>query len=87
MINTNQKVFSKANKIGEAPKEKVNLKYKMLEIDIDGVFRRTLLLRKKKYAAKVVTKQANGSYKEVLEVKGLDLVRRDGCDLSRTTSE
>lgn len=87
MINTNQTVFSKANMIGEKLKTKVNLQYKMLEIDIDGVFKRTLLLRKKKYAAKVVTKQANGLYRELLEVKGLDLIRRDGCDLSRSTSE
>ncbi|KAI8644466.1 hypothetical protein BD408DRAFT_340513 [Parasitella parasitica] len=87
MINTNETVFSKANKIGQDLKNRVNLRFKMLEIDIDGVFRRTLLLRKKKYAAKVVMKQANGLYKEELEVKGIDIVRRDGCDLSRSTSE
>ncbi|KAL9560426.1 hypothetical protein PS6_000158 [Mucor atramentarius] len=87
MINTNQKVFSRANKIGLSLRDKVNAKYTMLEIDVDGVFRRTLLLKKKKYAAQVLTKQANGTYKEALEIKGLDIVRRDGCDLSRSTSE
>lgn len=87
MINTHQKVYSKAHRIGQQLKDQVNTKYTMLEIDIDGVFRRTLLLKKKKYAAQVVTKEADGSYKEALEVKGLDIVRRDGCDLSRGTSE
>ncbi|CEP08177.1 hypothetical protein [Parasitella parasitica] len=87
MINTNQTVFSKANKMGLDLKNKVNLRYKRLELDIDGIFRRTLLLRKKKYAAKVVRKQANGSYKEELEIKGIEVVRRDGCDLARSTSE
>ncbi|KAF1796423.1 DNA polymerase family B-domain-containing protein [Mucor lusitanicus] len=87
MINTHQKVFSRANNIGQQLKQQVNIKYNMLEIDIDGVFRRTLLLKKKKYAAQMVTKEADGSYKESLEVKGLDIVRRDGCDLSRATSE
>ncbi|GAN01359.1 DNA polymerase alpha catalytic subunit [Mucor ambiguus] len=87
MVNTNQTVLSRANRIGQQLKDQVNAKYTTLEIDIDGVFRRTLLLKKKKYAAQVVTKQANGSYMEALEVKGLDIVRRDGCDLSRDTSE
>jgi len=29
----------------------VNKRYKLLEIDIDGIFKRMLLLQKKKYAA------------------------------------
>eukprot|EP00755_Sulcionema_specki_P005785 Sspe_Gene.5000::Locus_1643_Transcript_1_1_Confidence_1.000_Length_4473::g.5000::m.5000/K02320/POLA1; DNA polymerase alpha subunit A len=63
-------------------KSEVNRRYTNLEIDIDGVFRSILLVRKKKYAALVV-KDWQGEGKEFTkEVKGLDLVRRDWCPLS-----
>jgi DNA polymerase alpha subunit A len=37
--------------MGKALKAKVNVLYKCLEIEIDGVFKSLLLLKKKKYAA------------------------------------
>ena len=65
----------------------------MLEIDIDGVFMSLLLLKKKKYAAVVVDNiseiQSNWNTKPVLkkEIKGLDMVRRDWCNLSKDASK
>lgn len=57
--------------------------YKCLEIEIDGVFKSLLLLKKKKYAALKV-EDFNGEGKNILkEIKGLDMVRRDWCILSR----
>jgi len=55
-----------------------------LEIEIDGIFKTMLLLRKKKYAALVITDKA-GLPDEVtkMELKGLDMVRRDWCPLSK----
>jgi DNA polymerase alpha subunit A len=44
-----------------------------------------LLLKKKKYAAIKVEPQADGSMAEVMEAKGLDIVRRDWCPLSKDT--
>lgn len=44
-----------------------------------------LLLKKKKYAAVKVEAYADGSLHEVLEAKGLDIVRRDWCPLSKET--
>jgi DNA polymerase alpha subunit A len=41
----------------------VNKKYRCLEIDLDGVYKRMLLLKKKKYAAIKVT--LDGSLREV----------------------
>ena len=38
-------------KIGESLKREINKQYKYLQIDIDYVFQRMLLLKKKKYAA------------------------------------
>ncbi|EPY29168.1 DNA polymerase alpha subunit A [Strigomonas culicis] len=61
----------------------INKQYKSLEIDIDGVFRAILLLKKKKYAAlSVVDWQGEGTVIKK-EIKGLDMVRRDWCPLSK----
>ncbi|MEQ2185686.1 hypothetical protein GOODEAATRI_020845 [Goodea atripinnis] len=64
-------------------KAEVNKLYKLLEIDIDGVFKSLLLLKKKKYAALVVEQHAEGRYSVKQELKGLDIVRRDWCDLAK----
>lgn len=64
-------------------KAEVNKLYKLLEIDIDGVFKSLLLLKKKKYAALVVDNHGDGRYTVKQELKGLDIVRRDWCDLAK----
>lgn len=43
----------------------VNKKYRLLEIDLDGVYKRMLLLKKKKYAAVKVQSNNDGSVTEV----------------------
>jgi DNA polymerase elongation subunit (family B) len=43
----------------------VNKKYSLLEIDLDGVYKRMLLLKKKKYAAVKVQSNGDGSVIEV----------------------
>ena len=69
--------------MGERLKEKVNKLHKCLEIEIDGVFKSLLLLKKKKYAAITLENWNSPNPKEVKEVKGLDMVRRDWCPLSK----
>lgn len=64
-------------------KAEVNKLYKLLEIDIDGVFKSLLLLKKKKYAALVVEQHGDGRFSVKQELKGLDIVRRDWCDLAK----
>lgn len=64
-------------------KAEVNKLYKLLEIDVDGVFKSLLLLKKKKYAALVVEHHGDGRYSLKQELKGLDIVRRDWCDLAK----
>ncbi len=59
----------------------VNKLYKQIELDIDGVFKYILLLKKKKYAAVTVSK-VNGKLILKQEIKGLDVVRRDWSQLS-----
>jgi DNA polymerase alpha subunit A len=85
MINTNVDNIQDALKLGNEFKKDVNDSYKLLEIDIDNVFRRILLHAKKKYAA-INMVPVDGKYIEKLEVKGLDMRRREYCALSKETS-
>lgn len=53
-------------------------------MEIDGVFKTLLLLKKKKYAAVIYQPPYNQiPSKTINEYKGLDLVRRDWCGLSK----
>ncbi|XP_029004027.1 DNA polymerase alpha catalytic subunit [Betta splendens] len=83
MINTNSKSLEEVFKLGNKVKAEINKLYKLLEIDIDGVFKSLLLLKKKKYAALVVENHGEGRYSVKQELKGLDIVRRDWCDLAK----
>ncbi|CAI5772360.1 DNA polymerase alpha catalytic subunit isoform X2 [Podarcis lilfordi] len=85
MINTNITNLEEVFKMGNKIKSEVNKLYKLLEIDIDGVFKSLLLLKKKKYAALVVEPTGDGKYITKQELKGLDIVRRDWCDLAKET--
>uniref|UniRef100_A0A3Q2YXQ5 DNA polymerase n=1 Tax=Hippocampus comes TaxID=109280 RepID=A0A3Q2YXQ5_HIPCM len=83
MINTNSRSMEEVFKLGNKVKAEVNKLYKLLEIDIDGIFKSLLLLKKKKYAALVVEQHGDGRYSVKQELKGLDIVRRDWCDLAK----
>ncbi|KAJ4891013.1 DNA polymerase alpha catalytic subunit [Raphanus sativus] len=62
--------------------QEVNKKYRCLKIDCDGIYKRMLLLRKKKYAA-VKLQIKDGKIYEEIERKGVDMVRRDWSLLSK----
>lgn len=82
MINTNSLDYDQVIKLGHKIKQEVNKLYKQVELDVDGVFKYLLLLKKKKYAAVTVTKLKNGQLKVEQEHKGLDIVRRDWSQLA-----
>ncbi|XP_053601752.1 DNA polymerase alpha catalytic subunit [Plodia interpunctella] len=82
MINTNCLDYDSVFKIGNDLKREINKKYKQIELDIDGVFRYLLLLKKKKYAAVIINKNKNGEFVYTQEHKGLDIVRRDWSQLA-----
>merc|ERR1719412_2227853 len=77
MVNTNSLDYNEVFKLGAKIKSEVNKLYKLLELDIDGVFRYMLLLKKKKYAAVTLEKDRDGNMVQKTELKGLDIVRRD----------
>ncbi|KAI7516938.1 hypothetical protein KC316_g20914, partial [Hortaea werneckii] len=85
MVNTNKDNLLEATKMGDEFKKAVNERYELLEIEIDNVFRRLLLHAKKKYAA-INMVEVDGVWKEKMEVKGLDMKRREYCQLSKDTS-
>lgn len=90
MINTripgnDLQQLSQVYELGGKVKREVNKLYRTLELEIDGVFRSMLLLKKKKYAAVTVSSASNGEAILGKEMKGLDLVRRDWCVQSKDT--
>lgn len=84
-VNSNVTDFESALKISAMFKKAVNEQYNLLEIDLDGVFQRLLLLQKKKYAA-VRVEDGQGT-KTSIEVKGLDMKRREYSVLSKKVSQ
>lgn len=85
MINTKIDGFNsntkKAQESIEVLRTCINKKYRYIEIEVECVIKKLLLLTKKKYGALVVG--ASGS---CLEAKGLDFLRRDFCELSADIS-
>jgi DNA polymerase elongation subunit (family B) len=82
-INSNVTELADALRISAEFKKAVNDRYKLLEIDLDSVFQRLLLLQKKKYAA---IKVEDGT-RTTIEIKGLDMKRREYCALSKNVSQ
>ena len=64
---------------GAMVKAAVNKLYKSLELELDGIFKCMLLLKKKKYAALTVAETPEGGLAYAKELKGLDLVRNCVC--------
>ena len=81
MVATGTTDVPKAKEIATLIKKTINQKYTQLELDLDGIFKTMLLLKKKKYAALML---GDDGVSTIKETKGLDLVRRDWCPLSKT---
>lgn len=97
MINSREKSLGEALKKGVDLKRAINSQYRskgILEIDVDGVFRSLLLLKKKKYAADKLQNldeimrsfdESKANFK--VELKGLDIVRRDWSGITKSCGE
>lgn len=81
-VNSNVTDLAEALKTANEFKKQVNDRYKLLEIDLDGIFKRLLLLQKKKYAAVKIEEGGKTS----TEIKGLDMKRREYSVLSKDAS-
>lgn len=87
MVLTNSTNFDDVYEKGAIIKQTVNKAYRHVELDIDGVYKYLLLLKKKKYAAVTIAKNATGNLVETMEYKGLDIVRRDWCKFAQGVGE
>nr|XP_027198086.1 DNA polymerase alpha catalytic subunit-like [Dermatophagoides pteronyssinus] len=90
MILTPCTKYEEVRDIGRKIQAEVNQLYRRLEIDIDGVFRSMLLLKKKKYAALAVIPSRANNNSELQyerEIKGLDIIRRDWSSLAKMAGE
>ena len=65
MIRTNTTDPAEATALGNRVKREVNKRYKLLEIEQDGLYKCMLLLKKKKYAAVKLERDASGRTVEV----------------------
>ena len=81
MVNTKSHDFMQARALGNKLIRFVNMEYRKLVLEEDYVFKAMLLLKKKKYAALKVVQGPNNTKTTKLEMKGLDIVRRDWCPL------
>lgn len=83
MVSTGLLNIPRAKKVAAEILKAVNKRYKHMALELDGIFRNIILLQKKKYAAKMVVGEKNGQFQTRLEMKGIDLVRREWCVLSK----
>lgn len=84
MINSGTTDIEEVKKLGEQVKKEVNKRYRLLEIELDGIFKRMLLLKKKKYAAIKLEQGPDGTLHEVCP-KSL-CSSRQACALLHQTS-
>ncbi|OQR90225.1 DNA polymerase alpha catalytic subunit [Achlya hypogyna] len=82
MVDSRSDKLEDAKRIGREIQVQCNKHFKLLELEVDYIFKTILLLNKKKYASLVV-KERHGQVTFEKEVKGLDMVRRDWCVLSK----
>ena len=85
-INTKESEdINKAIQIGNQLKQEINKIYKVLEIDIESIFKKLLLYEKKKSAALKIINY--NTLQTEYEFKGIDMVRRDWCQLVKDIDE
>ena len=65
MINSGTTEVEEVKQLGGRVKKEVNKRYRLLEIELDGIFKRMLLLKKKKYAAIKLEQGPDGAMHEV----------------------
>lgn len=83
MVDSRTDKLEDAKRIGREIQVQCNKHFKLLELEVDYIFKTILLLNKKKYAALVLKERPNGEAVFEKEVKGLDMVRRDWCVISK----
>lgn len=88
MIDTKLTDYQEVIQRGTIIKQDINRTFRLLEIDIDGVYRPLLLLKKKNYAGAILSLAPDGeTLTKKIETKGLDSVRRDRAVIAKEASD
>lgn len=80
-------------KVEKKPLKRVSQQEGVLQVGIDGVYKKLLLIRKKKYAGLMITNwnevanRKESFEKTKLEMKGLEVVRRDCSQITREITQ
>ncbi|CAO3592284.1 unnamed protein product [Absidia cylindrospora] len=84
MVATAECTMEKAQEAAKLVQTLINGKYRLLELGIDGYFRRLLILGKKNYASLTLTRQENepNSWVGSIRPKGSSIIRKDVCEVS-----
>eukprot|EP00871_Galdieria_phlegrea_P000258 jgi/Galph1/1232/GphlegSOOS_G6044.1 len=82
-LDTGTKELESVLERGRKLKQEVNRQFRTLEIEVEAIYTRMLLLHKKRYAATRLIDPLLRPGETILEIKGVDLVRHDWCPLSR----
>ncbi|KEG01531.1 DNA polymerase alpha catalytic subunit A, putative [Plasmodium vinckei vinckei] len=73
--------YKESLKLAHTIKNNINKNYKKLELDLECIFSKLLLLKKKKYACAKVIDPNLGKYE--YEMKGINFIKRDFCKISK----
>lgn len=84
-LQTETADVDRAQKLGEKIAADVTQKLPGLKFSVDKIFKSFLILAKKRYAGWLFEKNSKGSWKEKIEMKGIETVRRDWCELTTET--
>lgn len=82
LIKINTSSLEKAAKVGEKiSKEISRLLPQPMLLEFEKIYKSFLLLSKKRYAGWVFERTQNGKWKDKIDTKGIETVRREWCDL------
>ncbi|XP_074594679.1 DNA polymerase alpha catalytic subunit [Brevipalpus obovatus] len=91
MINTRAQKFDEVKSIATKIQRAIEDTYRVLRMSDDGIYKPILLLKKKKYAAISLTKTNDPKGDKIftgkVELKGLDIVRRDWSKIAKEEGE
>lgn len=85
-LNTGVKELDAVLEKGRMLKHEINRSFRSLEIDVEAIYTRMLLLQKKRYAAMRLIDPISRPGETTLEVKGVEVVRHDWCPIARELS-
>lgn len=86
MVKVDKEELDEIKKIGDKISRRVTENLEgVMELEFEKIFKRFLPLTKKRYAAWCFEPTAEGEWKEKIETKGIETVRRDWCDLVSET--